>query len=364
MLRFLARFVAVVLAAAFVMATVVAVFVRPLGTRMLAPQTYKDVLREQRVAERFPELAAETITKAVAAANRQTGPEAGGDGAVDFGAFLSGFSPADLQTLIGAVLPADYVRAQTDGAIDQFFGYVNSAAAQPSVVLSFTDLKQRLAGGVLEDAYVQVLQGKPPCGPDTKALPSACCPPADQLLELRRQFRDMVGPAVQELPDRTDLFAVRESSQAEAAYAMMAQVRNRARLAATLARWSWVLPAGLLVGVAVFGVRSFRGLLLWWGIPCLLAGGFALVCALPGALLGDWCFRVFVKPALPPEVPVLAVEAVLGVVTSVAGVVLGAALKAGLWLAGGGLAAVVVSFFFKTAPTPPAAAVAPALPVV
>ncbi len=359
MLRFLARFVAVVLAAAFVMATVVAVFVRPLGTQMLVPQTYKDVLREQRVAERFPELAAETITKAVAAASRQAGPEAG-DGAVDFGAFLGGFSTADLQALIGAVLPADYVRAQADGAIDQFFGYVNSEAAQPSVVLSFADLKQRLAGGVLEDAYVQVLQGKPPCGPDTKALPSACCPPADKLPELRRQFREMVGPAVREMPDRTDLFAVRESNQAEAAYAMMAQIRDRARLMATVARWSWVLPVGLLLGVAVFGVRSLRGLLLWWGLPCLVAGGLVLICALPGAVMGDWCFRVFVKPALPPEVPVLAVEAVLGLVTSIAGVVLGAALKAGLWLAGGGLAAVVLSFFCKPKPAEPA--VAPALP--
>lgn len=363
MLRFLARLLAVVLAAAFVMATVVAVFVRPMGTQMLAPQTYKEVLREQQVAERVPELAAEAIAKAVAAARRQAGPEAG-DGSVDFGAFLSGFSAADLQSLIGATLPADYVRGLLDGAIDQFFGYVNSQAAQPSVVVSFVDLKQRLAGGVLEDAYVKVLQSKPPCGPDTKVLPSACCPPADRLPELRRQFREMVGPVVEEMPDRTDLFAVRDTRQAEAAYTMMAQVRDRARLLATVARWSWVLPVALIAGVAVFGVRSFRGLLLWWGIPCLLAGGFALVCALPSAAMGNWFFSVLIKPSLPPEVPVLAVETVLGVVTSVAQVVLGAALKAGLWLVGGGLAAVVLACFLKAKPKAPAAVSAPALPKV
>ena len=49
MMRFLARFLAVVLAAAFVVATVAVVFVRPFGTRLLAPQAYKDVLREKQV---------------------------------------------------------------------------------------------------------------------------------------------------------------------------------------------------------------------------------------------------------------------------------------------------------------------------
>lgn len=359
MLRFLARFLAVVLAAAFVVATVMMVFVRPLGTQMLAPQTYKDVLREKQVAERLPEISADTITKAIAAARTQAGPEAD-DGAVDFGAFLGGFSQADLQTLIGAVLPADYVRAQLDGSIDQFFNYVDSAAPRPMVALSLVDLKQRIAGGVLEDAYVKVLQGKPPCGVDTKDLPSACCPSPDRLPEVRRQFREVAGRAVKEMPDSVDLFATRQSEQSDAVYVMVGKLRERLRLFATVARWSWVLPALLLVGVAVFGVRSFRGLLLWWGIPCLLAGGFAVVCALPSAAMGDWFFAVAIKPYLPAEVPVLAVQTVLGVVTAVAQVVFGAVLKVGMWLMLGGLAAVVLSCFCKSKPK----AVAPALPVV
>ncbi len=359
MLRFLARFVAVVLVAAFVVAAVAMVFVRPLGTQMLSPQTYKDVLREKKVAERLPEIAAETITAATAAAAKSAESDANVE-REDVSGFLSGFTQSDLQTLIGAVLPTDYVRGQTEGAIDQFFGYVNSDVSRPSVKLSLVDLKQRLSGGVFEDAYVKVLQGKPPCGADLKALPTACCPPADQLPELRRQFREMVAPAVKEMPDRVDLFEARESAQADAVYGMVGKLRDRLRWFAFAARWSWVLPVLLLLGVAVFGVRSFRGLLLWWGVPCLLAGGFAVVCALPSAAMGDWFFVIAIKPYLPAEVPLLAVQTVLGVVTGIAKVVLGAALKVGMWLALGGLAAVVLSFFCKAKPK----ATAPAVPVV
>ena len=349
MMRFLARFLAVVLAAAFVVATVAVVFVRPFGTRLLAPQAYKDVLREKQVAERLPELAAEMLAKGIANCGGPAKPGAG-ETAGDFSGFLSGFEQADLETLIGAALPADYVRGQLDGAIDQFFGYVNSDAARPSVKLSLVDLKRRLSGGVLEDAYVKVLQTKPPCTEAPAGLPVACCPPAERLPEVRERFREMIAPAVKEMPDSVDLFAVRDGGQADRVFAMVGQVRGRLRIYATLARWGWVVPVVLLLGVAVFGVRSLRGLLLWWGVPCLIAGGVAVMCALPGAALGDLFFQWLIKPQLPAEVPAEAVEAVFGVAMAVVQVVLGAALRTATYLAFGGGAAVVLSFFLKSKP--------------
>jgi hypothetical protein len=344
-MRFLARFLAVVLAAAFVVATVVVLFVRPLGTRLLAPQAYKEVLREKQVAERLPALAADMLAKGIANGGGTAKPGSG-----DFSGFLSGFDQNDLETLLGAVLPADYVRGQLDGVIDQFFGYVNSEAARPSVKLSLVDLKRRLSGGVLEDAYVKVLQTKPPCATDTGVLPAACCPPAERLPEVRERFREMIAPAVKELPDSVDLFAVRDGGQADRVFAMVGQVRGRLRVYATLARWGWVVPVVLLLGVAVFGVRSLRGLLLWWGVPCLVAGGVALMCALPGAALGDLFFQWLIKPQLPAEVPAEAVEAVFGVAMGVVLVVLGAALKSATYLALGGGMAVVLALFLRSKP--------------
>jgi len=351
MLRFLARFLAVVLAALFVCATIAFVFIRPIGTQMLSPQTYKEVLREQRVAERLPELTAEVLARATAAAGRQGERAAASPG--DVTGFLQAFSPADMQTLLGALLPADYVRSQMDGAIDQFFSYVHSEQAHPSVVLTLGDLKRRLSGGALEDAYIKVLQAKPPCtGDAVTALPVDCCPATDRLPEVRAHFREMIDPAASKLPETVDLLAVSPGAQADSAYPALDQVRNRVRTIAQLARWGWLVPVILLVGVTVFGVRSFRGLLLWWGLPCLIAGAVAAVFALPGAAMGGWVFHNVIAPQLPPEVPVRAVETVFRLVTAVAQVVMGAALKTAGLLAAGGLVAVILSAFFKSRPKP------------
>ena len=354
MLRILARFLAVVLAALFVCTTVAVVFLRPLGTTMLEPQTYKKVLREEHVAERLPELAADTIARAMNAAGKKA-ERATTAAPGDFGGWLEAFSAQDTQALIGAVLPADYVNGQFDSAIDQFFGYMNSAAPKPSVKLSLVDLKQRIAGGVLEETYVKVLQGKPACaGGTVTELPVGCCPPAERLPEVRAQFREMVKPAASEMADSVDLFDARGLSQTEQVYRAMDAFRAKLRTSALVARWSWLVSVALLVGVAVFGVRSFRGLLLWWGIPCLIAGAVAAMAALPSATAANWFFRYAIAPQLPPEVPVLAVTAVLGLVTAVAQVVLSAALKSAAWLGVGGLVAVIVSPLFKTKAKPPA----------
>ncbi len=355
MLRFLARLLAVVLAALFVCTTVAVVFLRPAGTRMLESQTYKDVAREQRVAERLPELAADIIGRARSVAG-QKAERATTAAEGDFAGWLEAFSPQDMQRLIGAVLPADYVNGQLDGVFDQFFGYMNSEAPKLSVVISFVDLKQRMSGGVLEDEYVKVLQAKPACGGEAVAasLPVGCCPPADRLPEVRARFREMVQPAVAELPDSVDLFAARESVQAAKVYRTLDALRSQVRTLASLARWLWVVSVVLLLGVAVLGVRSLRGLLLWWGVPCLIAGAVAAVFALPTAAMANWVFQVVIAPQLPPEVPVLAVETALGLVTAMAQVVLSAALKSAAWLALGGLVAVLVSPLFKTKAAPPA----------
>ncbi|MFT3831256.1 MAG: hypothetical protein QM691_16280 [Opitutaceae bacterium] len=341
MLRFLARFLAVVLAAIFVVFTVCAVFARPLGTQMLDARTYKRVLLEKQLAERLPEVVAETIGKAAANARK---PGAAVERASDdVGSLLGSFSEADLKALIAAALPADYVRAQSEGMLDQFFAYVHSEATRPTVTLSLVDLKQRLSGGVVEDAYIRILQTKPPCRGTLQSMPTDCCPPVEQLPELRARFRELIGPAVRELPDSVDLFDARGSTRAETVYAKLAKVRDRVQVLALVARWSWAVSVLLLLGVAVFAVRSLRGLLLWWGVPCLIAGGLAALFALPGAGAGDWFFRLVIAPSMPPDVPVLAVQTIVGLITALVQVVLGAALKTAAWLALGGLVAVVLA---------------------
>lgn len=339
MLRILARFIAAVLAAALVFSLVVVAFVRPAGTVLLAPQTYKDVLRSNQVPERLPGVLAETIAK-VAAQNGLDQRPAGGRPDGDPGALLASLPAEEIEKLATALLPADEVRAQLESVVDQSFVYLQSDAVKPEIVLSLTGLKQRLAGDAIEQAYLAAL----PDGPEAGASP-----------ETRSRFREAVQEAIKEIPDSADLFAVRDQNQAAQVYAAMNELRSQLQVLGTIARWCWAVPVLLALGVAVFGVRSVRGLLLWWGIPCLLAGGMAALFALPGAAAGSAVYDVLLKSSLPPEAPAFAIEMVVGVISGVVAAVFAPALKFGLWLAVGGFVAIVLSFFFK----PKAAAVPP-----
>ncbi len=355
MLRFLARFLAVVAAIAFVMTAVLAVVLHPVGTKMLDPQTYKEVVREEKVAERVPELLADTIATSVEAAKAAKAADQNYHKTGDVLGFLTNFPREDMQELLQAVLPTDYVGAQLEGAIDQAFAYLNTDAAAPSIRFSVVDLKQRLAGGVLEDAYVKMLRRLPPCEGDPGALPVTCCPPEERIGEVRNQFRKKVASSVQDLPDSFDVFAQQPSAETQRVFTMLSEFRNRVQKFALVARWAWLVPAMLLLAIAVFGVRSLRGLLLWWGVPGVLAGMGAMLFAFPGAVaaLGEAFFNLVVAPQLPAGSPVLAFEFVFGLISNVAQVMFGSVLKTSLLLLGGGVAAIALSFFFKPKPATP-----------
>ena len=338
MLRFLARFLAAVLAVALVFFLVVVVFVRPAGTALLAPQTYKDVLRNRQVAERLPDMVAEAVAKT--AAREGMNRPAGGAGSDDPGALLARLPEAELKTLATSLLPAEEVRGQLESVVDQLFVYLESDAVKPAVTVSLVELKKRLAGDALEQAYLAAQAGQP------EAATSA---------EARSRFQEAVQRAIDEIPDSVDLFALRDPERAAQVYAAMNAVRDRLRGLALVARWCWVVPALLALGVALFGVRSVRGLLLWWGIPCLLAGGVAAVFALPGAAAGNVVFDLVIKQSLPVEAPALAIETVVGVITGLVQAVFAPALKLGLWLLAGGFVALVASFFCKPKAVPPRA---------
>lgn len=348
-LRFLARFLAVVFALAFVVTAVIAVVLRPVGTKMLDPQTYKDVVREEKVAERVPELLADTIATSVETAKAA---DANFHKTGDVLGFLSNFDREEMQELLQSVLPADYVSSQLDGTIDQTFLYLNTDAAAPSIRISVVDLKQRLSGGVLEDAYVKMLKRMPPCEGDPGVLPISSCPSEEQMPEVRRQFRQKIASSVKDLPDSFDVFQQAPSADTQRAFTMMADFRNRVRKFATVAKWAWVVPAALLLAVMVFGVRSLRGFLLWGGVPCLLAGMGSMLFAFPGAAaaMGNVFFDVVVAPQLPAGSPVLAFEFVIGLVSSVAQVMFGSVFKTSLLLVGGGVVAAFLSFFCKSKP--------------
>ncbi len=360
MLRFLARFAAVLCAIAFLFLTIPVVFFHAAGTRILQAQTYKHALVKERFYERFPELVADT---AMHEAQRGRAGTAGRtqDAAVP----LAQLTLADWHSLLGAIAPAAYLQQEVERGLDQVAGFLHSDALTLSVQISLVELKRRLVSPEAERAYAGMLQTKPLCTPqqleEAGGLPVGCRPPPERMPQVLQDFRAAMRSVADSMPDTYDLFAL-ASAHAGAGnrVAALVEARGPLRRIERWAQWSPAVPAALLLLIALFAVRSLRGWLLWWGIPCFLAGSVAAVLALPVAPITRLVFTSFVVPAFPPEAPAVMVKTMFGLMTAVVQEVMTAALTPACIMAGGGLLGMIVARFFKpravpvaTAPPPP-----------
>ena len=64
-------------------------------------------------------------------------------------------------------------------------------------------------------------------------------------------------------------------------------------------RYSPLLPVLFLGLLTLFGVRSLKGLLLWWGIPFMIAGLSALALALLGLPIVTWAWNYYIDVRIP-----------------------------------------------------------------
>ena len=173
---------------------------------------------------------------------------------------------------------------------------------------------------------------------------------------VRQNFRAMMQTAADQIPQSVNLFEkLNGDGGAVEANRRLAEMRTRLLQLEWLAWWSPVVPAALLLLIAVCAVRSFRGWMLWWGIPCLITGAVSAIFALPVVPVGKWIFAHFIVPHLPAEFPTATLDALAGLVMAVLQSVMDAALHTAGALAIGGLVALILGAVFKSRPTPVAA---------
>ena len=361
MLRILARFIAVVCAIAFVVCTAAIIFLHAAGTRLTHPQVYKDALLNERLYERLPTLVADTFAHAVDAGAR-SGANRGGaadDSPTDL---VRQVSATDWEMIFSAILPPRYLRSQAEGALDQAFGWVHSDAAVPVVEVSLKELKQRMVAPEAEETFVRILQTKPPCTAaqlkSSGELSFGCCPPPAQMPQVRENFRAAMQKAAEQMPEKVNLCEKLGGDGATAeATRRLDEMRTRIGQLEWLTWWSPVVPATWLLLIAVFAVRSFRGWMFWWGIPCLVVGAVSAVFALPAVPAGKWIFAHALLPSLPAQVPAATLDALAGLVMAVLQTVMTAALHTAGAFAIGGLVAIILGAIFKSRPKPVAAPV-------
>ncbi len=345
MLRVLARICAAICALLFVFAAVGVVFFQAAGTRFLQASIYRQALAEQQVYQRAPRLAADLAVSALQYRGRA--PDSARE-ALDLAARLT---PADWAQLIGAIAPASYLRAQGESALDQLARSIHAETGPISVNVSLVELKQRLTAGPAEEAFMAVLARLPAATPqqvqEAGTVPAGTRPPDAMMPQVREHFREAMRSLVERMPDRFDPFAHGPLPGVGHAVTALGDAQDTLLAIERWAGWSPALPAVLLLLIALFGVRSLRGLLLWWGIPCLAAGALAALLALPVVTVARWTYALVVAPLFPATAPATLIDAIFGVLTAVVQEIMNAALVSAAWLAGAGLVCVILAKFCR-----------------
>jgi hypothetical protein len=236
-------------------------------------------------------------------------------------------------------------------------------AATLSVEVSLVELKRNLGSPQAEEAFLAVLQARPPATlqeiEEAGGLPIGRRPPDELMPQIRERFRSGLRTLADRMPDTFDPFAGGPDIGVGRATTALTEKQETLLRIESWARWSPAVPVLLLLLIALFAVRSLRGLLLWWGVPCFLAGLVAALLALPVVPMTRWVFAVVVVPCIPPDAPSALIQAVFGVMTAVVQEVMRAALISATFLAGGGLLCLLLARFCRrrgaqavAAPTP------------
>lgn len=336
----IAKLIALILAALFVVTAVIALPLFNIGLHLFNPAVYKRALDQQNLYARLPAIAAEQLyTQAHYAGPpleaEAEAPDPGGGPPSTF----QNLTQADWEQFLSTLLPPDWLKAQTEGALDQVFAILASTETTPEVTISLVEWKAHVTGEAGVNAYIQLVRVQPPCSQaevrkwateGVTDLPT-CKPPDDVLAAATPRIQTMLNEVVADLPDKADLSQAfmgegedesRETPPPDSGRAMQGPLPflRTIRLGARL---GLLIPVALLLLVALFAVRSWKEWLRWWGIPLLLAGLIGATLAVALLPVMKFGYLTFVAGKIPPYLSDGFVQAGLDVAWQVAGTLAG-----------------------------------------
>jgi hypothetical protein len=291
----LARIIAVLFAIIFVAGMVAAILVFNIERNMFDAQIYKDAFQSANLYEQLPTVIARQLTSA--------GAEDCGDNPAlcAMGKFLT---VKDWEALITIVFPADVSKRLVEESLDAIFAFVNNDSDQASI--SIVWLKEYIkANGI--HAALQLVRTQPPCSAEqlinlassTIAFNSEgnalLCNPGDEIIDsvVAPLAQSMIFEQADELPDEIPLIPAIQTPEGEPT------PQDAIQLARFILRLMPLLPVAALLGIALFAIRSLRGLLLWWGIPLTIGSVLTLSIGLALSPIARWAMTTYAIQDIP-----------------------------------------------------------------
>jgi hypothetical protein len=224
--------------------------------------------------------------------------------------FINNLAPEDWQALIAYLLPADELRQMTESTLDQVFAYLNGRT--DTATISLVKLKARLAGQSGRTLLALLLDAQPPCTEEQLAQinaddfgaegqPPVFCAASGAARERSMdKLQGQLDKAAAGIPDEAAIIKPISASDPSAGSGPLGREPVKAlRMVRLGVLLSPLLPLALLLLVTLFGVRSVKGWLLWWGIPLTAAGLVALGMGIAVLPLLDWGWVHFAAARIP-----------------------------------------------------------------
>ena len=214
--------------------------------------------------------------------------------------YLKNLRAEDWAAVIRHILPPGELQTMTEEALDGVFAYLKGDAAR--AVLSLGTIKDRLEGATGDEVLRQLITAQPKCTDELIDLITGkrtmdelvLCNPPELLLPLALSTtRLMLNEAIATIPDEVVLLPPKGDGTGAADAQLWVR---RARLIMFL---SPLLPVLFLGLVTLFGVRSPKGWLRWWGIPFSITGGLAALGSLSTTLAWKPAWEKWVMPRFP-----------------------------------------------------------------
>ncbi|MBA4380031.1 MAG: hypothetical protein C0393_05005 [Anaerolinea sp.] len=226
-------------------------------------------------------------------------------------AFMRNLTAADWEAIIEALAPPELLQALTENALDQVFAYLNGETATAKI--SLLKLKERITGQAGQDAIRQLMAAQPPCTEEQLVQMAAsalggeggmvfCNPPEEILAIMLPKLQSQLGSLATKIPDEAVIIKPYTGplGATPGGGPLSADPFTTIRYVRLGLRWSPLLPFAFLLLVTLFGVRSLKGWLRWWGIPIFFVGAIALIPGIAMLPALNWAWNNFVVSRIPP----------------------------------------------------------------
>lgn len=234
--------------------------------------TYKQAFAEQGLYDRMPALLASALQTSLGQ-NPNAFP------------FLKELSQEDWQSTIASLLPPEELRALADGTLDSTFDYINNNS--DTVVVSLLPIKARLTGPEGVNVIKGFLQTQPACTVEQLTQMglgllggniALCNPPPEAIGLVEPLIQSQMQTLVTVFPDQVTLISGSVGTNGSDPRLQLHMIRSAIHFSPFFA----VL---IFLSIAVFAIRTFRDLFVWWGWPLLITGVIGGVIGLAGAPL-------------------------------------------------------------------------------